>query len=178
MYNTHCLHRMRPFFKFPSLSPPCFPWFRKRSKPGMNAAKCEKRCQCFGCHLRISPESTCKKNGKDYEWGNRVVVRMRMTVLVMTPWKFWWCWWWSWQRWWGRSWQIPVMLIKSQSDDIGLYGFKIIILQVWVITREISCSFLKSFRVGYWNMFGAGSRGCDVRKCNCVASNMCASAIA
>ena len=41
------------------------------------------------------------------------------------------------------------MLIKSQSDDIGLYGFKIIFLQVVVITRELSCSFLKSFRVGY-----------------------------
>ena len=100
------------------------------------------------------------------------------------PVKFWWCWWWWWwwQRWWGRSWQIPVMLIKSQSDDIGLYGFKIIILQVLVITRELSCSFLKSFRVGYWIMFGAGSRGCaqvqlrsieHVRKCNCVHDSAC-----
>ena len=37
----------------------------------MNAAKCEKRCQCFGCHLRISPESTCKKKRKRLRMGQQ-----------------------------------------------------------------------------------------------------------
>ena len=137
MYNTHALHRMRPFFKFPSLSPPCLPGFRKRSKPGMNAGKREKKMSMFRLPSEDLTWIHVQNKRKDYELGNRVVVRMLMTMLVMTPWRFWWWWWWWWwQGWWGRSWQIPVMLIESQSDDIGLYGFKRIILQVLLITRE------------------------------------------
>ena len=184
--NTHGLRRMRPFFEFQSLSPSCLPWFRKRSKPGMNAAKREKKISMFRLpsedltwihvqnkrkRLRIGQQGGCK-DADDGASDDPV------KILMILRW---------WQGWWGRSWQVPVMLIESQSDDIGLYGFTRIILQVLLKTRKLFCRFWKSFRVGYWNMFGAGSRGCvqmqlrsiqHVRKCNCVASNMCPSAIA